>query len=221
MSTFDGLGRHKYAVILADPPWSFQTWSAKGTGRSAVSHYDCMSDEAIAALPVADLAAGDCALFLWVPKPMLKRGLAVIEALGFEFKTVGFTWIKLYPKRARLEGKLLDEQGRVNVGQGSPFFLGQGYSTRANAELCLQATRGNPKRVSKAVRELIVSPVREHSRKPDEARERIEQLYAGPYLELFARDTRPGWDSWGDEVGLFDNGHVETRRQPSSLVVPA
>ena len=82
--------------------------------------------------------------------------------------------------------------------------MGTGYYTRANPELCLLFTRGNPKRISSAVRKLIIAPRREHSRKPDETRERIERLVAGPYCELFARASAPGWDSWGLEAGKFD-----------------
>ena len=85
------------------------------------------------------------------------------------------------------------------------------------SEQCLLATRGKPRRLSRSVAQLIVAPRREHSRKPDETRARIECLIAGPYVELFARDTRPGWDSWGTEAGLFDGGPVSTRRQPSNL----
>jgi N6-adenosine-specific RNA methylase IME4 len=96
--------------------------------------------------------------------------------------------------------------------------MGLGKWTRQNSERCLLATRGHPHRLHADVPELIVAPRREHSRKPGEARERIERLVAGPYLELFARDSRAGWDAWGAQVGLFDNGHVETRRQPSNLV---
>jgi len=79
-----------------------------------------------------------------------------------------------------------------------------GYWTRANSEPCLLATRGKPKRLSAAVRQGIIEPRREHSRKPDCVHERIERLVAGPYLELFARATRPGWTCWGNEVGKFD-----------------
>jgi N6-adenosine-specific RNA methylase IME4 len=196
--TFSSLSGRRYGAILADPPWTFKTYSAKGTGRGAVSHYDTMSFEDLAAMQVADLAADDCALFLWVPKTTLQRGLDLIATWGFTWKTIGYTWAK-------------------TTKDGTRFPIGLGYYTRANPEICLLATRGRPKRLSRGVPELIIAPRREHSRKPDEARERIEQLFAGPYLELFARDSRPGWDSWGAEVGLFDNGPVATRRQPSNL----
>jgi N6-adenosine-specific RNA methylase IME4 len=196
---FAGLKLGCYRAILADPPWPFRTWSAKGSGRSAISHYDTMSFDELAALPVAELAASDCALFLWAYDPLLHRAFELMAAWDFTFKTRAFTWVKT-----------------TRAGQG--FAFGCGYYTRANSEIVLLGTRGRPKVLSHSVSELIVAPRREHSRKPDETRERIEQLVAGPYLELFARDSRPGWDAWGIETGLFDNGPVRTRRQPSNLV---
>jgi N6-adenosine-specific RNA methylase IME4 len=191
--------RRKYGAIYADPPWSFRNWSAKGTGRNAVSHYDCLDFDALATLPVAQLAAPDCALFLWATDPLLPRAFDLICAWGFDYKTVGFYWVKKNSK---------SDQG---------YFTGLGYWTRANPEQCLLATRGNPKRLSKAVRKLVVEKRREHSRKPDTVRERIESLVVGPYLELFARETRPGWDCWGNQARLFDTGAAQTRRQPSRL----
>jgi N6-adenosine-specific RNA methylase IME4 len=93
-----------------------------------------------------------------------------------------------------------------------------GNCGKANPEQCLLATRGKPRRQGKDVRKLIIEPRREHSRKPEDVRERIERLVAGPYLELFARETKPGWYCWGNQAGLFDYGSVATRRQPSRLV---
>jgi N6-adenosine-specific RNA methylase IME4 len=198
-SCINSLKSRKYGVIYADPPWSFRNWSAKGTGRNAVSHYDCLDFTALSALPVADLAADDCALFLWATDPLLDRAFELIRAWGFQYKTVGFYWVKQNTK-------------------GNGFFTGLGYWTRANPEQCLLATRGKPSRQSKDVRRLIVEPRREHSRKPEQVRDRIERLVGGPYLELFARETKPGWDCWGNQAGLFDAGTAETRRQPSRLV---
>jgi N6-adenosine-specific RNA methylase IME4 len=172
----------KYRVIYADPPWYFRNWSAKGTGRNAVSHYDCLDFNALAALPIADLADKDCVLFLWATDPPLPSAFELIEAWGFEYKTVGFYWVKL--NRA--------------AKHDADYFTGLGYWTRANPELCLLATRGKPSRRSKAVRKLVVDRLREHSRKPDAVHERIEVLIEGPYLELFARETKPDWDYWGD-----------------------
>lgn|ERR1051325_49672 len=193
--------RRKYGVIYADPPWSFRNWSKKGTGRNAVSHYDCLDFEALAALPITELAADDCALFLWATDPLLPRAFELIEAWGFEYKTVGFYWVKL----------------NAAAKHDSDYFTGLGYWSRANPEQCLLATRGKPNRRAKDVRRLVVDKRREHSRKPDCVRDRIERLVGGPYLELFARETKRGWDGWGDQVALFDRGSVQTRRQPSSF----
>jgi N6-adenosine-specific RNA methylase IME4 len=171
----------KYRAIYADPPWHFRVRSPKGEGRSATRHYPCMTLDSIRALPIGDLAATDSALFLWATDPMLPQALSVIEAWGFTFKTVAFHWVK------------------SNRTSGN-YFTGMGYWTRANPEQCLLATRGSPKRKAKDVCRLVVSARREHSRKPDEVRSRIERLVDGPYLELFARQNVPGWAAWGNEV---------------------
>lgn len=172
----------KYAVIYADPPWTFKTYSAKGKEKSAEKHYACMSREDIQALPVQGIAAENCALFLWVTMPCLEQGLELIRRWGFTYKTCAFVWVK---------------QNRKTDG----LFWGLGYWTRANAELCLLATRGKPKRVSRGVHSVVLSRVREHSRKPDEVRERIVELMGDvPRIELFARQRVDGWDAWGDEM---------------------
>jgi N6-adenosine-specific RNA methylase IME4 len=173
----------RYKVIYADPPWTFATYSRKGKGRSAEAYYDCMSLADIKDLPVAEWAADDCVLLLWTTDPLLEKAFEIIRAWGFSYKTVGFYWAKL-----RRPEPLYNDQN---------FFTGLGFWTRANPEPCLLATRGKPRRRRADVRKLIVSPRREHSRKPDEAYERIEALCDGPYLELFARLPRPGWDQWG------------------------
>lgn len=189
-----------YRVIYADPPWSFATYSRKGKGRSAEAWYDCMTLDEIKALPVAAWAAPDCVLLLWATDPLLHRALEVIEAWGFKYKTVGFYWAKLNKGR------------RAERFAEGDFFTGMGFWTRANPEPCLLATRGHPKRVAANVRKLIVSARREHSRKPDEAYERVEALCAGPYLEMFARRPRDGWDSWGLETAMFDGTDGPARR---------
>ena len=199
------LKHRKYAAIYADPPWSFRNWSAKGTGRNAVSHYDCMDFDRLAALPIQHLFADDCALFIWATDPLLPRAIDLMRAWGFEYKTVAFYWVKL----------------NSAAKHHADFFTGLGYWTRANPEQCLLATRGKPVRRAKDVRRLVVEKRREHSRKPDCVRDRIERLVAGPYLELFGRETKPGWDCWGNQTGLFDAGTVQTRRQPSRLVEAA
>jgi N6-adenosine-specific RNA methylase IME4 len=189
-----------FGAILADPPWRFVTWNkatavkrrASTTGVSAAVHYHTMSMEDIAALPISSLAARDCALFLWVSWPMLPDALRVIEAWGFAFKTCAFDWMKAHT-------------GQIDMFRDDADALpGMGYWTRANSEPCLLATRGRPVRLNRDVRMGIIAPRREHSRKPDCVHARIERLVAGPYLELFARETRPGWTTWGDERTKFD-----------------
>ncbi len=189
----------RYGVIYADPPWHFRNYSERGEGRNATSHYDCLSIGELCALPVADWAADDCVLFLWAVDPLLDQAFKVLQAWGFTFKTVAFYWVKT---------------NKIDTGT---FFTGLGYWTRANPEQCLLATRGSPKRVATDVQRLTVAPRREHSRKPEECYDRIERLVGGPYLELFARQPRPGWDAWGNETSLFVNGAADTRRRPSRL----
>lgn len=183
MSVFAGLPRGHYRAILADPPWRFETWSDKGRGRAAEQHYETAAMGDLAALPVREIAADASVLFLWATWPTIGRAFSLIEAWGWRYKTCAFCWMK-------------------TTATGKPF-AGLGYWTRANTEPCLLATRGHPRRVHADVRQGIIEPRREHSRKPDCVYERIERLVPGPYLELFARNTRPGWDSWGNEVGKF------------------
>ena len=191
----------KYGVIYADPPWTFRTWSGKGKDRSPEKHYGCLSLADIRLLPVADLAEKDCALFLWVTDPMLQEAFKLIDAWGFSYKTVAFTWAKL---NARAPTLMFSEHD---------FFTGMGYWTRANSELCLLATKGKPKRQSKSVRRLVVDRRREHSRKPDSVAERIVDLMGDiPRIELFARQSRAGWDSWGDEAEKFNNRRDDAER---------
>lgn len=133
------LGDKKYRVIYADPPWTFSTYSEKGKGRSAEAYYDCMSLDDIKKLPVAQWAADDAILLLWVTDPLLEKAFEVIRAWGFTYKTVGFYWVKLNRS-------------------GTGFFTGLGFWTRANPEQCLLATRGNPKRKSADVPKLVVAP---------------------------------------------------------------
>lgn len=200
MDAFEGLPRGHYGAILADPPWHFKTYNEKGRKRSPdwkpfkgspSQHYDTMSTEDIVALPLADLAADNCCLFMWVSWPMLPDAMKLIDAWGFEYKTCGFDWMKAHA-------------GQIDMlRDDSDVLMGMGYWTRANSEPCLLATRGKPKRLSAAVRQGIIEPRREHSRKPDCVHGRIEKLVAGPYLELFARAPRAGWDVWGNETEKF------------------
>ena len=177
------MGEKKYSVILADPPWHYRVYSKKGMGRSAESHYPTMDIEDIKALPVADIAEKDCALFLWVTFPCLLEGLEVIKAWGFTYKTVAFVWVK---------------QNKKSDG----IFMGMGYYTRSNAEYCLLATRGKVlERQSHSVSSVVLSHIERHSQKPSEVRERIVKLFGDrPRIELFARQYADGWDCWGNEI---------------------
>ena len=173
------------AAILADPPWNFRTRSPKGEGRSAKQHYGIMSLEEVCALPVAQWAAEDCWLFLWATTPMLPQALRVVDAWGFTYSGNAFCWVKQNPS-------------------GVGFHTGLGFTTRKNCELCLLGKHGKPRIRAHDVRELIIAPRREHSRKPDEQSERIERLVAGPYLELYARQRRSGWaTAISDEADRF------------------
>ena len=172
----------KYGVIYADPPWLFKTRSDKGKDRSPEKHYPVLSIADICNLPVGDIAKPDSVLLMWVVDPLLDQAFKVIDAWGFKYKTVGFTWAKT---------------NKNTMG----FFTGLGYWTRGNPEMCLLATKGKPKRVSKAVKQLVVSERREHSRKPDRIRHDIVELCGDvPRIELFARQKAQGWDSYGNEI---------------------
>lgn len=184
-----------FPAIYADPPWRFKVRSAKGLGRSADRHYRTMTIADVRALPVSNIAARDAWLFLWVPGPFLALGLQadIMRAWGFEPSSMGFVWIKL--KRA-VKGH--DWRFADNIEDN--LHIGLGYTTRKNAEFCLIGRRGSPRRLSGAVREVIVAPRSAHSAKPPETRDRIQAFCPGPYVELFARGPAPeGWTVWGDE----------------------
>ena len=170
-----------YGAILVDAPTRFETYSGAtavtgaARGQAGDDPLHTMTREDIAALPVGDLAADDCVLFLWSCWPTIKQSFELIERWGFTYKSCAFSWMKADP--------------------AAPFTvprMGMGYWTRANTEHCLLATRGRPKRLHADVRQGIIELPREHSRKPDCVYDGIERLVAGPYVELFARQTRAG-----------------------------
>ena len=172
----------KYKIIYADPPWQYRVYSKKGQGRSAENHYHTMNIKDIMALPVDKIADKDCILFLWITFPCLKEGIEVMERWGFKYKTCGFNWVKRNKKK-------------------NTYFMGLGFWTRSNSEVCLIGTKGQPKRVSKSVPQICDARIMEHSRKPAEIRECIVELCGElPRVELFARDKAKGWDSLGDEI---------------------
>jgi N6-adenosine-specific RNA methylase IME4 len=200
---FDSLPRRHFGAIMVDPPWHFRArtalqmsnWTSR---RDAEKHYDVMALEEIMALPVKDLAAPDGAhLWLWTTGPCLRQAFDVMDAWGFRYSAVGLTWVKL---RRSYDAMQL----RVLPLAEQDLHVGLGLTTRKNAEFCLLGRRGNVRRNAKDVREIILAPVREHSRKPDEAYARVERYCDGPYVELFARASRPGWTTWGRERTKFD-----------------
>ena len=189
---FEGLPRNHYGAILADPPWQFKTLWGTATGPgNRNAEYSTMGIDEIAALPVNQLAAPDCVLFVWMIWILMPEMPEIIRSWGFEYKSCAFDWMKA-------------DAGQIEMFRDDhDVQMGLGYWTRANSEPCLLATRGSPKRLNADVRQGIIAPRRQHSRKPDGVHERIERLVAGPYLELFARQKRPGWDAWGNQTDKF------------------
>ena len=171
----------KYNIIYADPAWKYADPSKNRGG--AIRHYKTMCFKDIANLNVESITSEDCILFLWVTFPKLQESFSVIKSWGFEYKTVGFVWIK------------------KNKKQTNTNFWGMGRWTRSNAEICLIATKGKPKRINAGIHSVIEHPIMQHSKKPNIVRDKIVELVGDlPRIELFARETTDGWDSWGNEV---------------------
>ena len=171
---------YRAGLMSIDPPWPFDGWSERAN-RRATEHYETMSLDEIKALPIRALAAPDCAIFCWVIWPFMPTWQEVLQAWGVTFSGLAFDWIKLNRN-------------------GDGLHWGNGYGTRANPEPCLLAKIGNPLRLSADVHSVIMAPVGAHSAKPDEAYKRMEKLFGGPHLELFARKPREGWQTWGNEL---------------------
>lgn len=188
----------KYNIIYADPPWRYERNGVQGAAEKC---YPTMSLTDICKLPINNMADKNSILFLWATFPMLKEALQVIESWGFTYKSVAFVWLK---------------QNRVN----DDWFYGLGFWTRGNAEICLLATKGSPKRASNRVHQFIISHLRGHSRKPDEARDKIIELVGDiPRVELFAREATAGWDVWGNEVNPdFSMDEYKTRTEVTAGV---
>lgn len=171
--------KKKYQIIYADPPWSYK---GNMMNSSVIDHYSVMTIDDICALPVKELADNNCVLFMWVTYPKLDVFMKVIEAWGFTYKSVAFTWIKKNKK-------------------SNSFFFGLGRWTRANPEICVIATKGRIERKSASIANLQIFPIEHHSKKPNEFRNLIINLVGDlPRIELFARQTAEGWDSWGNEI---------------------
>lgn len=180
---FGAMRPFSYGALLVDPPWHFANYSEVGETKNPSAHYQCMSLADIAALPVGHLAAPDCAMFMWGTAPMLPEAVELLRAWGFTFKSAA-AWAK-------------------QSSTGKAWHFGTGYVFRSAAEFILVGTIGKPKVQSRSIRNLIVAPVREHSRKPDDQYTMVESLYGGPYAEIFSRTSREGWDCWGNEAGKF------------------
>jgi N6-adenosine-specific RNA methylase IME4 len=192
---FAGLEQNGYGCILADPAWSWVSFAGKGSAphRTDDEPYKTMTIDEMRALPVADLAAPDCVLIMWVIGSHLDQAIELGRHWGFTYKTDVFTWVK--------------------TGKNDPAVrpISMGKWSRKQTEQALLFSRGKPSRLEAGVRQLfesdehvIFAPKREHSRKPDEQYDRIERLCGGPYVELFARQSRFDWDSWGNETTKFD-----------------
>lgn len=180
---FYNLPKQHYRLILADPPWTFNTFSEAGQEKSPQAHYECMDESWIARLPVGSLAHPDgCVLLLWGTAPMIRQAHRTLDAWGFDFKSEG-AWAKLSKT-------------------GTKLAFGTGFWLRSAAEFWLLGTRGKPPVIARNVRNLIVAPVGAHSQKPDDMYDIAETVSRGPYLEMFGRRPRPGWDVWGNEIGL-------------------
>lgn len=170
----------KYNIIYADPPWQYRDKSLNRGG--AERHYTTMDLKDIANLNIKDITDENCILFIWTTFPKLFETESVIKEWGFTYKTLGFIWIKK------------NKKSLTN-------FWGMGRWTRSNPEICLIATKGNPKRISASVHSVIESPIEKHSKKPDIVKDKIIELVGDlPRIELFARQTTDGWDVWGNEV---------------------
>lgn len=173
----------RYGTVLADPPWRF----TNRTGKMAPEHkrlnrYDTLSLEEIKSIPVSTVAADDSHLYLWVPNALLPAGLEVMESWGFTYKT-NLIWHKIRK-------------------DGGPDGRGVGFYFRNTTEIILFGVRGSLRTLKpgRSQVNIILSRKREHSRKPDEQYDIIEQCSPGPYLELFARGSRDGWHQWGNEA---------------------
>ncbi len=183
---FGNLQKGRYGVIMADPPWHFKAYSREQSGvpqRAKEQHYKTENVRDLAALPVGSLALPDCALFMWSTSAHTPQALWLARQWGFRFSGKAFCWAK--------------------ENRNGGWFMGMGHGTRRNTEDCWLFRRGAPRRVHKGIRELIVAPIRQHSRKPDAAYTGAQALFDGPYLELFSREFRAGWETWGNEEGKF------------------
>lgn len=212
----------KYSIIYADPPWSY---SDSGCSGAAAAQYATMSINELKQLPVnpagGGIAADDCVLFMWATYPKMQEALDLIEAWGFKYKSIAFQWIK---------------QNR----SGNGYFFGLGRWTRGNTEPCLIAIKGKPKRISAGVGQLVFSPLRRHSQKPAEVRDKIVELMGDlPRIELLpekpprdgtcgatkrrrlkSRTRQSTASSWPERRKHMNQTTKETRRRSYDAVLP-
>lgn len=180
---FGNLQMFGYDLIMADCPWTFELYSDKGEKKSAQAQYDTMSIDELKALPVDQLASGDAVLFMWATWPLLPQAMEVMAAWKFAYVSGG-----VWHKKTR---------------NGLTAF-GTGYRLRSASEPWLLGIIGNPE-TSRAHRNVIEGLIREHSRKPEEAYQWAESYMPNARrADLFARQSRAGWDGWGNELTKFD-----------------
>lgn len=222
----------QFDLILADPPWKYNERKYPGArfGLGACGEYPLMKTRDIMALPVEPLAADPSVLFLWATWPKLVDAMAVITAWGFEYKTLGFLWTKLNPRRAREPRRHLlphlYSKGVLSFLDWLAFF-GTGFYAKSNTEPCLLATRGDPPLhpVTNKISQLVFAPRGQHSAKPPEVHRRIKALFGQrTRLELFARQAAPGWTVAGNEVDgqdIRDSLMLLSARQPPGPIALA
>lgn len=199
----------KFQVILADPAWVYDDRALAGE-RGAGCKYTLMDDDALARLPVGELADDNAVLFLWSTMPKLQEALNTGRAWGFTYKTCAFTWVKTTPAFGDLIAwlqrpeKISERPSLAGIIKTikTLWFIGMGHWTRSNTELCLLFVRGKPLRVDAGVNQIIAAPRLTHSAKPAEVRERITRLMGEETskIELFAREDTPGWIALGNEI---------------------
>jgi N6-adenosine-specific RNA methylase IME4 len=202
----------RYRVLYADPPWSFDAYSSEGKKKSADRHYDTMSLDEIEAFKMSDIAYPDSVCFLWITAPFLAaprhkvnitemsrfffetEGVhhRVFDRWGFESKALAFIWVKL---NKRCVGETFSRDD---------IFRGMGRYTSQNVELCFVGRKGNPPGPKVFEPQVVIEPVREHSRKPDSIRDTIARMYDGPRIELFGRTEFEGWDLFGNQIGILE-----------------
>lgn len=199
----------KYKTVSADPPWRFMTHSGgKVPARAAGSQYPTLTIEEMAKLDISSVMEKDSVLHMWATMPLLPDAIDLGRAWGLKYSTIGFVWVKV---NKSVIGRF------VEITHTANWFMGMGFWTRSNAEICLLFTKGNPKRINRDVRQVIIAPPYRHSEKPKEIYRRIERLTEGDYLEIFARDHYPGWDCIGNEIDGMDIRDVIPYRKFDSV----